>query len=466
VLATAYNGPTRLLSLDQQVEGTVRVGDDWRTTTYQIVVRDDVFAIRVELSDAAADLDLFLSDSRGELIAYSELVEFNEWLYLSRVTDPELQSGRLTLEVSYQYERAPVVDGTQLDEIPYSLEVNAVRLESLATLAPGRQISGRLHPDGGMAALYRITVPASARHLRLDISETDADVDLFLCYGAMPADPFEADHLSQTLRSTETLAISRTSSPPLRSGTYHVLVIDQVTMEHEATFRLSVSDTEEPPSHLRGVPELPQPETDLQRALLATVEVLAGSGAGGSGCLLTPTGIVLTNWHVVRADDGNPDDDLTIALSLDHRRPPMEIFRARVIEYDAERDLALLRITEDRYGGDLTTNLDLPHVQLRTGEVSIGEHLQLIGYPGVGGTGSRASITYTTGVVAGFQRTFYGYEIKTDGDINSGNSGGAALDEAFRLVGVPTSVVGEDSGQIAYVVPVTAIPGTWLRHLR
>jgi S1-C subfamily serine protease len=359
-----------------------------------------------------------------------------------------------------------VVDGSALREIPFSLEVEAVRLEPLATLRPGRQVTGRLLPEAGMAALYRVEVPESSTHLRLDISGTDADVDLFLARGAMPADPFEADHLAQTLRSTESILIDGNSSPPLRSGEYHVLVIDQVTMEHEAAFRLSVSDTPTPPTHLRGVPDLPQPGTELEHALLATVEVLAGSGSGGSGCLLSSSGMVLTNWHVVRADDGAPDSDITIAMSLDHRRPPVEIFRARVIESDAERDLALLRITADRYGGDLDSPLDLPYVQLRTDEVSIGEPLQLIGYPGVGGTGSRASITYTTGVVAGYQRTSYGYEIKTDGDINSGNSGGAALDSRFRLVGVPTSVVGQESGQIAYVVPVSAIPADWLRHLR
>lgn len=465
-IAPAYAGPTRLLSLDQTVEGTVAVGDEWQTTTYQLTIRDDIFAIRVEISDAAADLDLFLSDGRGELIAFSELADYNERLYLSRVTEPALWSGRFTLEIAYQYDRPPSTDGRELTEIPYRLRVESARLEPLATLRPGRQISGRLLPDNAMTALYRIAVPETADHLRLDISETDADVDLFLFHGEVPADPFLADHLSQTLRSSESIAIDRSSSPPLQTGTYYLLVVDQVSIGHEASFRLSVSDAPDAPSHLRGTPSLPDVSSDLDRALLATVEVLAGSGGGGSGCLLSASGIVLTNWHVVRADDGSPDTDITIALSMDHARPPVELFQAAVIEHSEERDLALLRITGDRYGLPLESDLEFPHVQLRSQAMAIGDELQFIGYPGIGGTGSRASITYTTGVVAGFQRTAYGHSIKTDGEINSGSSGGAALDSAFRLVGIPTSIVGEESGQLAYIVPVTAIPAFWLRYLR
>jgi len=465
-IAWTYSGPTRLLSLDRPVTGTVAVGDERQTTTYNLTIRDDVFAIRVELSGAAADLDLFLSDGRGELVAYSELADYNEHLYLSRVTEPALWSGRFTLEVVYQYDRPPSGEGPQLTEIPYRLVVESVRPEPLATLRPGRQITGRLLPENSMTALYRIVVPEAADHLRLDVSETDADVDLFLFHGDVHADPFTADHLAQTLRSSESIVLNRFSSPPLRSGIYHLLVLDQVTLEQEASFRLSVSDTPDAPSHLRGVPSLPALSSELDRVLLATVEVLAGSGGGGSGCLLSSSGIVLTNWHVVQAADGSADTDITIGLSLDHTRPPAELFRAEVIEHSEERDLALLRITGDRYGLPLISALDLPHIQLGNGPMAIGDELQFVGYPGIGGTGSRASITYTRGVVAGFQQTAYGYSIKTDGEINSGSSGGAALDAAFRLVGVPTSIVGEESGQLAYIVPVTAIPASWLRHLR
>lgn len=462
----AYSAGVQLLPPDQSVEGSVVLSDADQAAAYQITVSDDVFAIRVEITDAPADLDLYLSDTDGEVVAYSELTDYNESLFLSRLTDPALLSGRFTLEVAYGYDRPPLAHGVRLDEIPFRVQVHTIRLRPTDTLRPGDTITGELIPENAMVAFYRVIVPEHVNTLRLDISDTDADADLFLSYRGMPADPFQADHVSQTLRSSESIVIDRSSAPALRTGTYYLLVADQVALDSGAEFHLSVSDTADAPPELGVVPVLPTPASDLDRALLATVEVIAGSGGGGSGCILSSAGVVLTNFHVVRADNGQPDPDLTLGVSLDNARPPVELFRAEVIEYSEELDLALLRVTGDRYGRQLSPEIEFPFLNLRVGEPSIGEALEFVGYPGVGGTGSRASITFTTGVVAGFQRTASGSLIKTDGEINSGSSGGAALDTAYRLVGVPTSVVGEDSGQLAYIVPVTDIPSDWMEHIR
>ncbi|MFW5843717.1 MAG: trypsin-like peptidase domain-containing protein [Spirochaetota bacterium] len=81
------------------------------------------------------------------------------------------------------------------------------------------------------------------------------------------------------------------------------------------------------------------------------------------------------------------------------------------------------------------------------------------------GTGSRVTITYTRGVVSGFEETSVGTIIKSDAEINEGNSGGAALNDEFELVGLPTQVVGFDAGQLAYIYPVGLIPEEWLRTI-
>ena len=463
-LSFAQVSSGRYLPADQVTDGRISLADGLHTSTYQFVVRDSVFSLTIELSGSQADLDLFLYDGRGDLVTYSELTDYNESLFISRMTDPGLQPGRYTVEVTYPFDRPPAVDGRELTSIPYRIIADTTQLEPVTTLVPGRAVTGQLLPENGMTALYEIEVSPRTEALRIDISDTDADVDLFLYYDSIPMDLYDADHLAQTLRSTESVVISSDSVPPLRAGTYQLLVLDQVTLEQEASFRLSVTDGRRAPARLRSLPELPTGLSGLEKALLATVEVLSGSGSGGSGTLVSAAGHILTNWHVVAGPDGTPDSDITIGLSLDHARPPVELFQAEVIEYAEDRDLALLQITGTRYGDD-TRGIRLPHLEIRTNPVTIAEELQFIGYPGVGGTGSRASITYTRGVVSGFQQTVYGYDIKTDGEINSGNSGGAALDGNLRLVGVPSSVVGEDAGQIAYVVPVAAVPAEWFEHL-
>ncbi|MFP4378080.1 MAG: hypothetical protein ACLFP4_13635 [Spirochaetales bacterium] len=74
-------------------------------------------------------------------------------------------------------------------------------------------------------------------------------------------------------------------------------------------------------------------------------------------------------------------------------------------------------------------------------------------------------MTYTRGTLSGFQRVAFGLLLKTDGEISPGNSGGAAPDGRHRLVGFPSSTVFEDAGQLAYIVPVSAIPDAWLRRV-
>jgi S1-C subfamily serine protease len=67
--------------------------------------------------------------------------------------------------------------------------------------------------------------------------------------------------------------------------------------------------------------------------------------------------------------------------------------------------------------------------------------------------------------VAGFERRGATLHVKTDAEINSGNSGGAACDERFELVGFPTETIGDASeggrGKIGYVRPLWLVPAAW-----
>ena len=94
--------------------------------------------------------------------------------------------------------------------------------------------------------------------------------------------------------------------------------------------------------------------------------------------------------------------------------------------------------------------------------LNIGDNICVLGYPSVGGSGSRVTITYTRGTISGYDRNPFGIILKTDAEINSGNSGGAALNDRFELVGIPSSVIGEDTGQLGYIHPVYLVPDSWL----
>jgi S1-C subfamily serine protease len=365
------------------------------------------------------------------------------------------------VEIAYQYSAPPRVADATLTEIPYELTVHAAIPEVTAIMRPGDSRTGRLEPEDGMLRIYRIDVPTGTQALRLDISESDADVDLFLNPDTPAVDPFTAAYWAQSVRSSEVLVVEPSSDPPLRPGTYYATVIDQISDTYPADYRISVHDRSDAPPHLlRPIQPVVAP-TPRDRPLLATVEVLTFSG-GGSGVVVHPDGYILTNRHVVLADSGDPAEEITIGISENYARPPAARYLAEVVETSEERDLALLKIVSGRYGEPIPPGTAFVFLEPRFSPVpAIGDDLRFVGYPSIGGTGSRASVTYTRGTVAGYRDVPFGRLIKTDAEINEGSSGGAAIDTDRRLIGLPTEVVGLDAGQLAYIYPIAAIPRSW-----
>ena len=460
--------PVGRLNLDQRTGGVIPTAATEQTSVrYQVFFPQDAFEVRIEIENAPADLDILVYDAQEELVAASELELFDERLHLSRIGSPTLLTGLHTVEIAYQYPNPPVVDGVALAEIPFELELRGIRPKVERVLSPGQSTRGRLVPLNAMLTAYQIEVPPGTETLRIDISETDADVDLFVNRGRPVANPFDSAYIAETVRPSERLIITRASDPPLRSGTYYALVIDQTAKALATEFTITVHDEPTPPVLLRRpIEPLPDPATPLENAILATVEIL-NDYSSGSGVVVNRTGTILTNWHVVRSESGKAAERLTVGFSRDITRPAEELFQAEIVEVSVERDLALLQITSGRYGQALPPGYTFPFLPPANGnEVTIGSTLGFLGYPGIGGAGSRASITYTRGIVAGFYRVGMGDLIKTDADANAGSSGGAAIDTAFRLVGLPTEVIGRDAGQIVYVYPVSIIPRSWRTRIQ
>ena len=182
--------------------------------------------------------------------------------------------------------------------------------------------------------------------------------------------------------------------------------------------------------------------------------------AVGSGTVVTPDGLILTNQHLITpagvdeklaelemqlAGEGKSADlqvdaeRFMIAVS-DGRQLPDPRYVARVIAEDPELDLAVLRIDADERGMPLDPEtLDLPVLPLGSSDaVNLGETIHVFGFPAIGS----GSLTYTIGIVSGFlfedgiDGTAW---INTDAVTSGGNSGGAAVNNAGQLIGVPTS---------------------------
>jgi len=162
----------------------------------------------------------------------------------------------------------------------------------------------------------------------------------------------------------------------------------------------------------------------------------------GSGTIISPDGLILTNSHVAQPSAGGfgaDPDVLIIALNEDEAEPPIPAYIAEVAAVDGFLDLAVIRITSSLDGARVdSSGLDLPFVELgNSDDLHLGDTINIFGFPGIGGN----TITFTKGSVSGFSaeepigsRAW----IKTDATIAGGNSGGLGANDFGQLIGVPT----------------------------
>ena len=170
----------------------------------------------------------------------------------------------------------------------------------------------------------------------------------------------------------------------------------------------------------------------------------------GSGVLITNDGYIVSNSHVIEDCYG----EIYIATTRDVDTPTEITYIAKIVHDNPELDLVLLKIVSFENGSSIGTQFEYFDL-FSTDELSLGETIQIWGYPTARGDGTTYSlqINLTKGTISGFESD---YSLKrgwivTDADISYGNSGGAALDKTGRLVGIPTFGRTEGASWLGYL---------------
>lgn len=160
----------------------------------------------------------------------------------------------------------------------------------------------------------------------------------------------------------------------------------------------------------------------------------------GSGVIVDPSGVIMTNNHVIENAD-----QVKVALS-DKRE-----FEAEILLRDPRSDLAVLKIKDGRE--------KFPAIEFGDSDaIEVGDLVLAIGDPfGVGQT-------VTQGIVSALARTQvgitdYSFFIQTDAAINPGNSGGGLVDMQGRLVGINSAIYSQSGGSvgIGFAIPVNMV---------
>ncbi|MBV9531108.1 MAG: DegQ family serine endoprotease [Bradyrhizobium sp.] len=173
-----------------------------------------------------------------------------------------------------------------------------------------------------------------------------------------------------------------------------------------------------------GVPGQPE---QMQRSL-------------GSGVMVDPSGLVVTNVHVIEGAD-------QVKVSLADKRE----FEAEIVLKDARSDLAVLRLKDSH---ERFPTLDFAN----SDELMVGDVVLAIGNPFAVGQ------TVTHGIISALARTQVGitdyqFFIQTDAAINPGNSGGALVDMTGRLAGINTAIYSRSGGSqgIGFAIPANMV---------
>ena len=172
----------------------------------------------------------------------------------------------------------------------------------------------------------------------------------------------------------------------------------------------------------------------------------ANGAAAGTGIVLTSSGEVLTNNHVIRGST-----TVKVIVPETHKT-----YTARVVGYSLSADVALLKLNG-------ASGLAIATIGTSS-SLANGQSVTAVG--NAGGTGSLA---VTTGTITGLKRTITVSDdqggavqlhglVETDASLQPGDSGGPLLDGANRVIGIDTAASAgfsfQQGGSDGYAIPI------------
>ena len=169
-----------------------------------------------------------------------------------------------------------------------------------------------------------------------------------------------------------------------------------------------------------------------KKAHAAVVTITTPTGSG-SGVLVDPSGVIVTNLHVVRGD-------LTATVTLANHDAYDDV---EVVAVDARKDLVLLKVKAFKAASIILGDSD---------DLAVGNAVYAIGTP------QGLELTMTEGIVSSLRDSGDGYGvIQTSAAISPGSSGGGLFNDRGELVGITSYRMKGES--LNFAVPVNYLRG-------
>ena len=322
-------------------------------------------------------------------------------------------------------------------------------------------VSGEVDLQG-----FKLDVPDGTKALYVNVLNATADIDLALCTGTLAdIDELEDKLVVESMTARIDEALSYSSDDGLKPGKYIVYAGSLAAYaDEEVSFDVLLSFNTKPKLDTPKLPFTPLEKlSPLQRAVASSVMLYTEEGGGGSGTVVSASGLILTNRHVMESEDGGVLQQVWVSFAPDARKLPVQTHVAKLVKESAELDLALLQIATD-LDGNKVENLSLIWLPIADTELELGDEIRCLGYPAIGGSRSLNGITLTRGVVSGFEMKKEELRwYKSDCLVSAGNSGGTTINGKGELCGIPTETLHDPETMefLSFIRPVQAIPKDW-----
>lgn len=205
-----------------------------------------------------------------------------------------------------------------------------------------------------------------------------------------------------------------------------------------------------PPSRpSQQVPQDSNVISNQDTIIKATVKLIcpldANRASQGSGTVIDPSGIILTNKHVISGIMG-----CLVGFINTYSDEPYFADRqiADIDNVSSNEDIAILKLRNPQ-------NRKLPYIDITksNSNLILGTKISIYGYPAIFG----ANMTFSSGDFSGTSGSY----LKTTAIIEHGNSGGGAYTNSGMFIGVPSAVVKGQLNALGYILSLNTI-NSWL----
>jgi S1-C subfamily serine protease len=175
----------------------------------------------------------------------------------------------------------------------------------------------------------------------------------------------------------------------------------------------------------------------VKPSVVEIIVQMSGGTAIGSGVIVSPAGLLVTNGHVV--GDKAVGEIVEVKLSND------QVLPAKIMAVNHNRDIAILRLPNQKGGKPW------PYSTFAKDAPREGDPLLAMGHP------LGLPFTVTKGVLSGLgdRGNMFVQYLQTDASINHGNSGGPIYNSRGEVVGINTMIAGKE-GSIGIGFSITA----------